>query len=98
MLTRRTTAPFRHLESTVRSFRNVGAAPRRNLCALAVKDFPGVATSCVNAPTVSGQVNGKGFGQLNLDLNCVWPAKWTTSLGIYNLLATKAPGFAYRCR
>jgi hypothetical protein len=24
-----------------------------------VKDFPGVATSCANAPTAAGQVNGR---------------------------------------
>jgi hypothetical protein len=34
----------------------------------AVHDFPNVATSCANAPTALGQVNGKGLGQLNLDV------------------------------
>ena len=33
----------------------------------AVHDFPSVASSCANAPTAPGQVNGKGFGELNLD-------------------------------
>lgn len=32
-------------------------------------DFPDVATSCANAPTVQGQDNGKGYGQLNRDVH-----------------------------
>jgi len=56
----------------------------------AVRDFPGVATSCANAPTALGQVNGKGFGELNLDAQYAFPAGWTASLGIYNLLNTHA--------
>jgi hypothetical protein len=52
----------------------------------AVHDFPGVATSCANAPTALGQVNGKGFGELNLDVHYALPANWAASLGIYNLL------------
>jgi outer membrane receptor protein involved in Fe transport len=58
--------------------------------AAAAHDFPGVATSCANAPTAPGQVNGKGFGQLNVDLHYELAPGWTTSLGIYNLLNTKA--------
>ncbi len=57
----------------------------------AVHDFPGVATSCANAPTAPGQINGKGFGQLNLDVHYAFPQGWTASLGIYNLLNTRAP-------
>ncbi len=56
----------------------------------ALHDFPGVATSCSNAPTALGQVNGKGFGQLNFDAHYAFPAGWTASLGIYNLLNTHA--------
>jgi hypothetical protein len=56
----------------------------------AVRDFPNVATSCANAPTALGQVNGKGFGQLNLDVHYATPSGWTTSLGLYNLLNTHA--------
>ena len=52
----------------------------------AVHDFPGVATSCANAPTALGQVNGKGFGELNLDVHYALSANWAASLGIYNLL------------
>jgi hypothetical protein len=56
----------------------------------AVHDFPGVATSCLNAPTALGQVNGKGFGQLNMDVHYALVSGWGASLGIYNLLNTKA--------
>lgn len=58
--------------------------------AAAVHDFPGVATSCANAPTAPGQVNGKGFGELNLDLRYAFPANWSASVGVYNLLNTHA--------
>jgi outer membrane receptor protein involved in Fe transport len=59
--------------------------------AAAVHDFPGVASSCANAPTALGQVNGTGFGELNFDVHYAFPAHWTASLGIYNLLNTRAP-------
>jgi outer membrane receptor protein involved in Fe transport len=56
----------------------------------AVHDFPGVATSCANAPTALGQVNGTGFGELNLDVHYAFPSGWSASLGVYNLLNTHA--------
>jgi outer membrane receptor protein involved in Fe transport len=56
----------------------------------AVHDFPNVATSCANAPTALGQVNGKGFGELNLDAHYALQSGWTASLGIYNVLNTHA--------
>jgi hypothetical protein len=56
----------------------------------AVHYFPRVATSCANAPTPPGQVNGKGFGQLNLDVHYAVTPSWTLSLGIYNVLNTNA--------
>jgi hypothetical protein len=56
----------------------------------AIKDFPGVATSCANAPTLPGQVNGKGFGELNLDAHYALGSGWSASLGLYNLLNTHA--------
>ena len=56
----------------------------------AVRDFPNVATSCTNAPTALGQINGKGFGELNLDAHYAFPAGWSASVGIYNLLDTHA--------
>ena len=58
--------------------------------AAAVKDFPGVATSCANAPTAPGQVNGEGFGELNLYAHYAFAPGWSASLGIYNLLNTHA--------
>ena len=59
--------------------------------AAAIHDFPGVATSCANAPTPLGQVSGKGFGELNLDIRYALPDQWSMALGIYNLLNTHAP-------
>ncbi|HUC65910.1 MAG TPA: TonB-dependent receptor [Stellaceae bacterium] len=59
--------------------------------AAAVHDFPNVATSCANAPTAQGQVNGKGYGQLNLDVRYTFAQGWIAALGIYNLLDTRAP-------
>jgi len=56
----------------------------------AVHDFPGVAASCASAPTALGQVNGQGFGQLNLDVHYALPSRWSVSVGIYNLLNTHA--------
>jgi outer membrane receptor protein involved in Fe transport len=56
----------------------------------AVHDFPGVATSCANAPTAPGQVNGRGFGELNLDVHYAFQTGWSASLGIYNLLNAHA--------
>jgi hypothetical protein len=56
----------------------------------AVHDFPNVATPCANAPTALGQINGKGFGELNLDAHYALPAGWSASIGIYNLLNTHA--------
>jgi hypothetical protein len=56
----------------------------------AIKDFPGVATSCANAPTLAGQVNGKGFGELNLDARYAFESGWSASVGLYNLLNTHA--------
>jgi outer membrane receptor protein involved in Fe transport len=55
----------------------------------AAHDFPGV-TSCANAPTAPGQVNGKGFGELNLDAHYGFDHGWSASLGVYNVLNTHA--------
>ncbi len=59
--------------------------------AAAIHDFPGVATSCANAPTAPGQVNGKGYGELNLDVHYAIDRHWSAMVGIYNMLDTKAP-------
>jgi outer membrane receptor protein involved in Fe transport len=61
----------------------------------AVHDFPGIATSCANAPTALEQVNGKGFGQLNLDVYYALPSRWSLSLGLYNLLNAHAAAAAF---
>lgn len=57
----------------------------------AVRDFPGVASSCADAPTAQGQVNGQGYGELNLDVRYAIDTHWTAGVGIYNVLDTKAP-------
>lgn len=59
--------------------------------AAVVRDFPGVATSCDNAPTAPGQINGEGFGELDLDVQYRLTQGWSASLGVYNLLDTHAP-------
>ncbi|MBV8404806.1 MAG: TonB-dependent receptor [Gammaproteobacteria bacterium] len=59
--------------------------------AAAARDFPHVATSCAQAPTAPGQVNGHGFGQLNLDARYAFRSGWNAALGVYNLLNTHAP-------
>ena len=59
--------------------------------AAAVHDFPDVATSCANAPTAQGQINGKGYGQLNLDIHYALPQDWVLSVGVYNVLNSHAP-------
>jgi outer membrane receptor protein involved in Fe transport len=51
--------------------------------------FPSTPT-CATAPTLAGQVNGKGFGELNLDVHYAFPRGWAASLGIYNVLNTHA--------
>ncbi len=47
-------------------------------------------TSCASAPTAPGQVDGKGFREVNVDVHYALPSNWGTSLGIYNLLNTHA--------
>jgi outer membrane receptor protein involved in Fe transport len=53
----------------------------------AERDF---GTPCANAPTALGQVNGKGFGEVNLDAHYALPSNWSASMGVYNLLNTHA--------
>ena len=57
--------------------------------AAATHDFPG-ATSCASAPTAPGQIDGKGFGELNLDVQYALPSGWAASIGIYNIFNTHA--------
>jgi outer membrane receptor protein involved in Fe transport len=56
----------------------------------AVHDFPSVATSCANAPTVPWQVNAQGFGELDLAVHYAVTSAWSASLGLYNLFNTHA--------
>jgi hypothetical protein len=75
-------------------FRYLGSYPLSSgpcVDAAARRDFPNVASSCLDAPTAPGQVNGKGFGEMNLDVHYAAASGWTASLGIYNLLNTHAP-------
>lgn len=52
-------------------------------------DFLGY-TSCATAPTPLGQVNGSGFGEVDLDAHYELPAGWGASVDILNLLNTHA--------
>jgi len=56
-----------------------------------VHDF-GPGYTCANSPTAAaqGQVDGKGFGEWNLDLHYAWVNGWSAGLGIYNLFDTHA--------
>ncbi len=55
----------------------------------AAHDF-GPGYTCANAPTAPGQVDGKGFGEWNLDAHYAFSQGWSASLGIYNLFNTHA--------
>ncbi len=57
-------------------------------------DFPG-ATSCANAPTPRGQVNGSGYGEWNGDARYEFGSGWSLALGVYNLLNTHADAIQY---
>jgi outer membrane receptor protein involved in Fe transport len=57
----------------------------------AARDFPGSAGGCAGAPTLAGQVDGNGFGELNLDAHYALRSGWQATLGIYNLLNSHAP-------
>jgi TonB dependent receptor/TonB-dependent Receptor Plug Domain len=75
------------------SFRYLGNYPLSSgpcVNSAAVRDFGGAATSCANAPTALGQVNGRGFGELNLDVHYAFSSGWSAALGLYNLLNTHA--------
>ena len=55
----------------------------------AAKDFP-ATPNCATAPTAAAQVNGKGFGELNMDARYAFSGGWGASLGVYNILNTHA--------
>jgi outer membrane receptor protein involved in Fe transport len=62
--------------------------------AAVARDFPGL-TSCAQAPTPAGQVNGSGYGEWNADVHYAFAHGWSTGLGIYNLLDKKANSMEY---
>jgi len=49
-------------------------------------------TTCADSPTKGalGQVDGKGFGEWNLDAHYAFPQGWSASVGIYNLFNAHA--------
>src|SRR6202167_2417430 len=49
-------------------------------------------TTCANSPTAAalGQVDGKGFGEWNLDAHYAFSRGWSASVGIYNLFNAHA--------
>jgi hypothetical protein len=55
----------------------------------AAKDFPDTP-NCATAPTAAGQVNGKGFGELNMDAHYAFSGGWAAAFGVYNILNTHA--------
>jgi hypothetical protein len=57
--------------------------------AAAERDF---GTTCANSPTRAtlGQVDGKGFGEWNLDARYAFTSGWSATLGVYNLFNTHA--------
>jgi outer membrane receptor protein involved in Fe transport len=75
------------------SFRYLGNYPLSSgscVNSAAEHDF---GTSCANSPTANalGQVNGKGFGETNLDVQYALPDNWSAGLGVYNLFNVRAP-------
>jgi outer membrane receptor protein involved in Fe transport len=59
-----------------------------------VKDFPGV-TSCLDAPTPRGQVDGSGYGEWNGDLHYAFAHGWSAGLAVYNLFNKRANAMEY---
>jgi len=60
----------------------------------AVTDFRG-ASSCANAPTPRGQVNGSSYGEWNGDVHYAFGSGWTVGLDVYNLLNKHANAMEY---
>lgn len=61
-----------------------GSGPSPNTSA------PNCAYAVAHGLTTSGQLDGKGFGEFNLDASYAFREGWSTSLGIYNLLNVKS--------
>ena len=51
--------------------------------------------TCATASTPQGQVNGKGYGEINLDARYDFGGGWSTALGVYNLLDTRRNAMEY---
>lgn len=78
-------------------YRYLGAFPLSSgPCAdsAVANDFPGL-TSCANAPTPRGQVNGSGYSEWNGDVHYELASGWNFVLGVYNLLNKKANAMEY---
>ncbi len=78
-------------------YRYLGAFPLSSgpcVDSAVAKDFPGL-TSCANAPTSRGQVNGSGYGELNGDVHYELARGWNLALGVYNLLNKKTNAMEY---
>ena len=61
-------------------------------------DFPnpgGTPLTCSTAPTPRGQVNGRGYGEVNVDGRYDFGDGWSAALGVYNLLDTKRNAMEY---
>jgi len=79
------------------SYRYLGAYPLSSgpcVDSAVANDFPGY-TSCANAPTAKGQVDGHGYGEWNGDVHYAFANGWSAALGIYNLLNKKADAMEY---
>jgi outer membrane receptor protein involved in Fe transport len=82
---------FRHWSGGL-EYRYLGGYPLSSgpcVDSAAARDFP-QTPNCATAPTLAGQVNGKGFGELNVDAHYAFSAGWGAALGVYNILNTHA--------
>jgi TonB dependent receptor/TonB-dependent Receptor Plug Domain len=78
-------------------YRYLGAFPLSSgpcVNAAVIHDFPG-ATSCADAATAAGQVNGSGYGEWNGDVHYAFGGGWSAALGVYNLLNKNADAMQY---
>jgi len=58
---------------------------------------PNCAYAVTKGLTTAGELDGKGFGEFNMDVTYAFVQGWSTSVGVYNLLNTKrnAAEFTY---
>lgn len=63
--------------------------------ASAVKvDFPGLS-SCAQAPTLPGEVWGRGYGEWSGEVHYALPQGWSLGASLYNILNKKADAMEY---